>query len=514
MALRSVVIVGGGTAGWLAACRLAAANRARGADALRISLIEAPNIATIGVGEGTWPTMRATLSAIGLDEQDFLSSCDASFKQGSRFDGWVTGEDQDCYFHPFTPPPPGSPLGLVGAWSELAGDMPFASAVSPQPSVCLAGLAPRQAAMAPYSGALNYAYHLDAAKLAAALSAHAVGRLGVEHLRDEVTGILAAEDGRIAAVVTRGGGQVEGDLFLDCSGAAALLIEGHYDVEWIDRSDVLANDRALAVQVPVAEDSPIESQTIGTAHEAGWLWDIALPSRRGVGCVYSSRFIDDDAAGTILRGYLSRTAASPDMRDICPRALSFRTGHRADFWRGNCLAIGMSGGFIEPLEATAIVMIELSLNALIDNFPASAEALPLHAARFNALFRERWERVIDFLKLHYVLSRRTEPYWRAQRDPGRIPERLRDLLLLWRDQPPSTYDFPLADEIFPAASYQYVYYGMGGAVPRHLPAAGPEMKRQLDAVQQRTRGLLAALPANRALLGGGSHGPAGQAARR
>ena len=180
--------------------------------------------------------------------------------------------------------------------------------------------------------------------------------------------------------------------------------------------------------------------------------------------------------------------------------LSFPTGHRAEFWRGNCLAIGLSAGFIEPLEASAIVMIELSLNALIDNFPASAEAMPLHAARFNALFRTRWDRVVEFLKLHYVLSRRDEPYWRAQRDPETMPPRLADLVRLWRDQPPSAYDLPLANEIFPAASYQYVYYGMGGAVPADLPPVTAAMRRQFDQVRQRTRGLLTALPANRALL--------------
>ena len=238
----------------------------------------------------------------------------------------------------------------------------------------------------------------------------------------------------------------------------------------------------------------MNSQTIGTAHEAGWLWDIGLPARRGIGCVYASRFLDDERAHQILRDYVARTAGEAAAEALTPRALSFPTGHRAEFWRGNCLAIGLSAGFIEPLEASAIVMIELSLNALVDNFPASAEAMPLHAERFNALFRTRWDRVVEFLKLHYVLSRRDEPYWRAQRDPETIPPRLADLVRLWRDQPPSAYDLPLANEIFPAASYQYVYYGMGGAVPGELPPVTAAMRRQFDQVRQRTRGLLTALP--------------------
>lgn len=498
--VKRIVIVGGGTAGWLSACRLAAKTGESVSKALSITLIETPNIPTIGVGEGTWPTMRVTLSDIGLDEEDVLTSCDAAFKQGSRFDGWVTGDADDSYYHPFTPPPPldGRAIELVSAWRAFEPGTPFALAVSAQPAVCQAQLAPRQRLMPPYAGALNYAYHLDAAKLAIRLSKHAVGQLGVIHVRDEVVGIDALADGNIAAVRTRGGGRIEGDLFIDCSGHAALLIGSHFGVEWIDLSRILANDRALAVQVPVAPDSPLESQTIGTAHEAGWLWDIGLPTRRGIGCVYSSRFLDDERANEILRDYVTRIAGEKAAQELTPRSLSFPTGHPAEFWRGNCLAIGLSAGFIEPLEASAIVMIELSLNALIDNFPASIDVLPLHAARFNELFRTRWDRVVQFLKLHYLLSRRDEPYWKAQRDPETVPQRLADLVRLWRDQPPSAYDLPLAEEIFPAASYQYVYYGMGGPMPRHLPQPSRSVSAQIEALRQRSRALVAALPSNRA----------------
>ena len=306
--MKRVVIVGGGTAGWLAACVLAAKASRISAEPLSITLIEAPNIPTIGVGEGTWPTMRATLSGIGLDEADVLTSCDATFKQGSRFDGWVTGDEEDFYYHPFTPPPEGEALDLVSAWRELTPGAPFGFAVSAQPAICQAQLAPRQQSMPPYAGALNYAYHLDAAKLAARLSKHAVERLGVTHLRDEVVAVDAQSGGDIDAVRTRGGERIEGDLFIDCSGHAALLIGKHFGVEWIDRGHILANDRALAVQVPVADDFPIELQTIGTAHEAGWLWDIGLPARRGIGCVYASRFLDDERAHQILRDYVARTA--------------------------------------------------------------------------------------------------------------------------------------------------------------------------------------------------------------
>ena len=492
-----IVIVGGGTAGWLSACYLVA--RLAKTSAVQITLVESPDIATIGVGEGTWPTMRETLGAIGIDEAEFLTACDGSFKQGSRFDGWVTGMPGDSYLHPFTAPPGAAIGSLLSEWVVMLEDVTFAEAMTPQARVCANHLAPRQPAMPPYAGALNYAYHLDAAKLASLLSRHAVERLGVRHVADTVTGVRRDGEGGIATITTRNHGEIAGDLFLDCSGLGAVLLGGALQVEWNDLSAELLNDRALAVQLPVPAGSPIASQTIATAHPGGWLWDIALPTRRGIGCVYSSRFMDDEEAALELRRYVERTGLAHDPASIAPRLLRFPTGHRAQFWKGNCLAIGLSAGFIEPLEASAIVLIELSLRALADNFPASRRAMPLHAERFNRLFALRWRRIADFLKLHYVLSRREEPYWRAQRDSATVSPELAALLELWRDQPPSAYDFPLAEEIFPAASHQYVYYGMTGR-PEALRSAGEPAAALLKQVRDRARQLSSALPSNRAYL--------------
>jgi hypothetical protein len=493
--VQHVVVVGGGTAGWLSACTVAAHR-----PGIRVTLVEAPGIPTIGVGEGTWPTMRQTLASIGIAEDEFLRECDAAFKQGSRFDRWVTGAAGDSYLHPFSPPPAIEPGELVAAWREGAADVGFAAAMTPQAAVCARNLAPRQRGMPGFAGALNYAYHLDAGKFAALLARHGVGRLGVTHLAGEVTHVEADQTGRIAALTLRGGGRIEGDLFLDCSGAAAVLIGGHCAVEWVDRSDVSFNDRALAVQVAVEPDSPIASQTVGTAHAAGWLWDIALPTRRGIGCVYASRFMSDDAANAVLLDYLRERLPAAEGEKLAIRQLRFAAGHRARFWQGNCLAIGQAAGFIEPLEASAIVLIELSLRALVENFPASHTTMELHAQRFNRLFRYRWERIVEFLKLHYVLSRREEPYWRAQRDPATIPPRLAEQLALWREQPPSAWDFPEVDEIFPAASHQYVLYGMGYPAPRTNTVPSPAALAALAAVQERSRALTAGLPDNRTYL--------------
>jgi hypothetical protein len=496
-----IVIVGGGTAGWLAACLVAARVVPSSGTPVSVTLIESPDIPTIGVGEGTWPTMRRTLERIGIEEADFLLACDASFKQGTRFDGWRTGQDGDTYYHPFVPPVDGEPRDIVRAWQDIAAGRSFAETVSPQPGVCSLDLAPRQRAMPDYAGALNYAYHLDAAKLGALLARHATERLNVRHIRDHVLGVELAENGDIAAVRTRETDAVPGDLFLDCTGHAALLIGEQFGVPFIDRSTELFNDRALAVQVPVGPESPIASQTEATAHSAGWIWDIGLPTRRGVGCVYASAFTSDDEAAATLAAYLRAVLPDAGTDRLTPRRLSFRSGHRERFWQRNCLAVGLSAGFLEPLEASAIVLVELSLDALVDNFPVTRDVMDLHAARFNALFRYRWDRIVEFLKLHYVLSRRDEPYWRAHRDAGSVPQRLSELLRIWRHQPPSQTDFFAADEVFPAASHQYILYGMGfPPPPAKAIRAADGLRPFLGQVEQRVRTLTAGLPTNRLYL--------------
>lgn len=502
-AVTEIVIVGGGTAGWLAACRIAARVATSGQAGLSVTLIESPDVPTIGVGEGTWPTMRHTLERIGISEAEFLASCDASFKQGSAFKGWCTGEPNDIYYHPFVLPPASDPSDLLGAWQADTQSRAFADAVCPQPDLCRQNLAPRQRQMPDYAGALNYAYHLDAVKLAALLMRHGKDRLGIRHVRDHVTSVIRAPDGDILAVETRTAGPIAGDLFLDCTGHAALLIGSHYGVPLIDRTDQLFNDRALAIQVKVAPDSPIASQTNATAHSAGWIWDIGLPTRRGIGCVYSSAHMSDNDAAETLDAYLKREAPWASLDSLSARHLTFRSGHRERFWERNCLAIGLSAGFLEPLEASAIVLVELSVDALLDNFPATRGVMDIHARRFNDQFRYRWDRIVEFLKLHYVLSQREAPYWRDHRDLASIPDRLKDQLAIWRHQPPSAYDLSSVQEVFPAASYQYVLYGMGFPAPIDGPIPPQDTQsavRALLQVETRKRQLVSSMPTNRTYL--------------
>lgn len=494
--IKHIVVVGGGSAGWLVAGVLAAEHP------LRVTLVESPAVPTIGVGEGTWPSMRDTLHRIGVSESDFFRECDASFKQGSRFDGWVTGLSGDYYFHPFVLPEAYGDANLAAAWQQSHRHVPFADLVSFQPHLCVQGRAPKQASTPEFAAVANYGYHLDAGKFGVFLREHCVNKLGVRHVVDHVEAIRQHANGDIAALLLRSGALVEGDLFVDCTGMQSLLLGKHYGVAFRHQRHVLFNDSALAVQLPYArEDSPIASQTTSTAQANGWIWDIGLPSRRGIGHVYSSAHASDEEAERQLRAYIAATGGPADIPP--PRKLSFEPGYRERFWHRNCVAIGLSAGFIEPLEASALALVELSAAWLADDMPATRAQMDIVAARFNEAFTYRWERVIDFLKLHYVLSKRSDtPYWIEHRSAASIPDRLLDLLRLWRTRPPSRRDFPRIEEVFPSASWQYILYGMGftsDAAPRASDRAGQADAAFRQAARQTAR-MLPALPSNRELL--------------
>ena len=320
--INSIVVVGGGTAGWLTASLLAAKLRSNEPGAPSVTLLESPDTPIIGVGEGTWPTIRQTLQRIGLPESKFLIECDAAFKQGSRFDGWVTGAAGDRFLHPFTPPISGAAPDIHACWRIAYKHAPFADAVCMQGEVCTHDLAPKLASMPDYEGALNYAYHLDANKLAALLARHAVEKLGVRHIRDHVTGVESAEDGDIVGVDTRENSLIAGDFFIDCTGLQSLLLGRHFGVKLLKQSSVLFNDAALAVQVPVDPEDPIASQTISTAQAAGWIWDIGLPTRRGIGLVYASSFISDDEAHAALERYVSAATRAGALDGLSVRKIA------------------------------------------------------------------------------------------------------------------------------------------------------------------------------------------------
>jgi tryptophan halogenase len=458
--IQSIVIVGGGTAGWLTAGIIAARHQGRiKASGFTVTLVESPTVPIIGVGEGTWPTLRSTLQKMGVSETDFFRHCNAAFKQGAKFARWTTGADNDAYYHPLMMPQGFTQVNLAPHWLGGESASTFCDAVCPQGQLCDDGLAPKMITTPEYQAVANYAYHLDAGKFAGFLQQHCTTKLGVRHVLADVTTVNQSERGDIRSVDTQQAGAISGDLFIDCTGFAALLLGKTLGVPFKDCSDVLFCDAALAVQVPYeTPDAPMASHTISTAQSAGWIWDIGLPNRRGTGYVYSTRHSTDEQAHDTLMQYLG-----PQHAHLTPRKISIRGGHRETFWKNNCVAVGLAAGFLEPLEASAIVLIELSAKLIAEQMPATREVMDIVSARFNEVTRYRWGRIIDFLKLHYVLTQRQDSaFWKDNVDPATIPERLQNLLRLWKYQSPWFFDeFDRLEEVFPAASYQYVLYGMG-----------------------------------------------------
>lgn len=502
--LNSVVIVGGGTAGWLTACIIAAEH----GPSASVSLVESPDIPTIGVGEGTWPSMRSTLQKIGIQEVDFLAACDASFKQGTEFRNWVYSDRSHCYHHPFSLPAEYASLNLAEHWLLSEVDSDFCRSVTPQGDAILADRAPKSVGVPDYAFQLNYGYHFDAGKFAALLMRHATERLGVKHILANLTAVHLDEEGAIASVDLDRAESMTGQLFVDCTGQKGLLIGDALGVPLDSLAHVLPNDRAVVTQVPYSiSDNEIASATRSTAQSAGWIWDIGLQSRRGVGYVHSSAFISEDEAIDTLRDYVRASQPQLSEQDFKVRTVPFTPGKRRVFWQKNCVAIGLSAGFIEPLEASAIALIEQAATKVSEALPLDQQSMGLEAAQFNQRMHEQWDQISEFLQLHYALSQRSDSeYWRQVRSEQALLPSLKDKLARWSRHSIWHADAPRFDELFPAASYQYVFYGMQGRVSQPSPHRRSfqttigRADAAMHDVKERKRSLVASLPSNRELL--------------
>ena len=520
--IKKIIIVGGGTAGWITAGLIASKHIKTNSVAstettsVSITVIESPNIPTIGVGEGTWPSMRETLKTIGINEADLFTQCDASFKQASKFINWEndpkTGDINhsvaSAYFHPFSLPSGTAQQDLASYIGEKSSDnsqqQTFAQHVCFQSILCEQNLAPKQITHKAYDYVANYGYHLNATKFAQLLKDHCLNKLGVEYLSSHITQINNDAQGDIASVSTDSEGIVEGDLFIDCSGAQSLLLGKHYQIPFCSKKSVLFNDSALAVQIPYDDDDAVTaSSTLSTAQTAGWIWDIGLQSRRGVGHVYSSKHITDDKAEEELVEYIKSSTSKKQRESLSIRKLSFNPGYYEKFWHRNCVAVGMSAGFIEPLEASALAMIEQAAKMITEQLPANKETMAITAKRFNEKFSQHWQQIIEFLKLHYVLSKREDSsYWLENKESSSIPQSLQDMLKLWQFQSPSSYDIAQSNPLFPAASYQYVLYGMNfKSQPVRLNDKDIEaIHRSLLDVQNKRQHLAKVMGTNRELI--------------
>lgn len=453
---KRVLIVGGGSSGWMTAAYLDAVLNRHGKEAIDISVIESPDVPRIGVGEATIPSINHILAAIGIDEIEFIKRVDGTYKQAIKYVDWLDGQGES-YYHAFgryrSSPVDTSTLD----WLMSDRSIPFSDTISAQTAVCEACLAPKTLALENTDVRFTYAFHMNALKFADYLTEIATSR-GVQHHLDHVTDIDMTESGDIAAVHTKSGKRIEADLFIDCTGFAGLLIEKVLDVPWVDCSQWLLCDRALTIQVPYETNYPgyVRPNTLATAVSSGWIWEIPLQTRRAWGYVHSGDHISADDAEKELRSFIG-----PIADDSAARLVPFKVGHRARAWAKNCIAIGLSSGFIEPLESTGLYLSDLAAVMTSEYFPhrGNMEAL---AFRFNRIMLNRFYEVLDFINLHYCLTRRTDTeFWREVQRPERINDRLKAKLAFWRVKPPSLADFE--DQFFPGQTdMSHLPGGLGG----------------------------------------------------
>lgn len=452
--INNYVVVGGGTAGWITASLLA---KKLSEDACKtVTLIESPNIPIIGVGEGTVPSIRQSLIRIGISESDLITKCDATFKQSIKFVNWMDkSSHRNCnfYHHLFDYP---FPFGdnLVSYWHNKQTSS-FAEMVSIQQHLAELNLSPKTITDPEFSGISDYAYHFDAYKFAQLLKQNAVEKLGVRYISDDVIDVVGCEESGIRSLMLKNKGQVTFDFYVDCSGFSSLMLGRKLNVPFQDKSGIIFSNKALTVQVPNLENE-IPPFTVSTAHQAGWIWDIALSTRRGIGLVYCDRYMSESRAFEKLENYIGKSLDSNLVRNI-----DMKIGFREKAWHKNCVAIGLSQGFVEPLEATAILLSDFSANLFCNKLPECESDIETLANYFNQRVIYAWERVIDFVKLHYCISNRSDSdFWIDNRDATSIPTSLADKLALWQRNYPSKDDFFSKFEVFDLENYLYILTGM------------------------------------------------------
>ncbi|NJR80125.1 tryptophan halogenase family protein [Sphingomonas corticis] len=478
--LRRIVVAGGGTAGWMAAAAIA---RTMGRT-VEVTLVESEAIGTVGVGESTIPPLVTYNRLLGIDEAEFMRATQATFKLGIRFDGWKTPDSS--YFHSF---------GTTGKDHWSAGFQHFwlharaEGDTRPYDDYCLELRAAEAGKFAHLPGdRINYAYQLDSSLYAAFLRRMAEGD-GVRRVEGKIAAVeLDGESGDVAALTLESGARIAGDLFLDCTGFRALLIEGALHAGYDDWTHWLPCDSAIAVQT--ANVGPPVPFTRATAHDAGWQWRIPLQHRTGNGIVWCSRYLSREAALARLMGDVVGDVLTQ------PNHLSFKAGARRRQWHRNVVAIGLAGGFMEPLESTSIHLIQRAVIRLIRMMPLR-DISPRDVAEFNDQQMQDMEQIRDFLVLHYhVTYRRDSPFWRqcAAMD---VPDTLRQKIELFSE---TGRVFRRNEELFAENSWVQVMMGQG-IVPRawHPVAAKlreAELERFLSGLRDDVASTVAGLPAH------------------
>lgn len=414
--IKSVVIVGGGTAGWMSATYLKAAF----GDKIAVTLVESNRVNRIGVGEATFSTVRHFFDYLGLAEQDWMPSCSASYKLAIRFENWR--EQGHHFYHPFERLRIADGFNLAEWWLRDRSEE-FDRSCYITPWLCEAERAPRKldgslfasdidgslgrSTLAEQRAQFPYAYHFDADLLAGFLAKYGIDR-GVRRVVDDVVEVVQDERGWLKGVRTKENGVLDGDLFIDCTGFRGLLINQALNEPFESFLDVLPNDRAVALRVPMDMDATgMRPYTTATAMDAGWIWTIPLYDRKGTGYVYSEQYCSPEEAERTLREF-----AAPGRDELEANHIRMRIGRNRRSWVNNCVAVGLSSGFVEPLESTGIFFIQHAIEQLVKNFPDERWD-PALTEDYNTRVAHVIDGVKEFLVLHYrAAAREDTPYWK------------------------------------------------------------------------------------------------------
>lgn len=494
--IQDILIVGGGTAGWMSAVYL---NQTFG-ERIRITVVESDTVPTVGVGEATFNTIKGFFDYAGLSEREWMPACSATYKLAIKFVDWTA--DGRPFYHPFQRAPDVRGIALPEWWLKLReGHSSFDDSCFNVPALCDAGKAPFHRDGRLFDGDATYplyGYHFDAALLAEYLRSVAVRR-GVNRLAGDVVDVPLTDEGDIASVTLRDGRSLRADLYLDATGFRGLLINGALEEPFQSFAGSLLCDRAVAMRIPSTTSDEIRPYTTATARGAGWIWDIPLANRVGTGYVYSSAFVEPEQAERELRAHLG-----PAADEHAAAHLRMRVGRCRRSWVGNCVAVGLSSGFVEPLESTGIFFIQHALVELVNHFPERRPD-PAVVDSYNAAVAQCIDGVRDFLVLHYAKAGRVDTdFWRTARSDLQVSDELAGRLAIWRTRLPNPSTVDPHYHGFAPYSYWVMLLGLGNAPAAPSPLVGyfpdDDAERMFDRIRRRSEELLASLPSHRAYI--------------
>ncbi len=474
-----LMIVGGGSAGWMTAVYLNRVfNHSR--QNFEITVIESPDIGVIGVGESTVHSVRFFFAGMGLNEHELLKATNGSYKLGIMFDNWCKPENGQMhrYFHPFEQMQLGVEQDLASRWILQKSTDPkrYDQWVSASEAVLAAGHGPKADQSPQYHGIVPYGYHIDALLLGRYLREKGV-EAGITHIEATVSDVKV-EAGQIKGVVTDKG-DYDADFYIDCTGFRGILIEALGKDNWQSFKDALPCDAAVAMQSPLQSDEVPKACTTATALDYGWAWKIDLINRRGFGYVYDSQYVSSDEAEQELRKHVGE-----DREFTKTVHMKFRTGCRKEFWVGNCIATGLAGGFIEPLESTGLHLINLAAGLMATHLTSGDDMEPSRAS-FNRLMNGFYQDLKQFIVLHYCLSNRDDtPFWKNAPNTLNECDWLKNQLEVWRHKICEFHDLAGSfSTTFSDENYRYVLYGM-----QHIPelslALNPDDQKIFEQAQK------------------------------